>query len=574
MRTWSAVLGGVAILSMAMGAQARVTSIEVSQREAFAGGQEFGEVGAYEKVVGRFHGELDPAEPLNAGIVDLDRAPRNAEGRVEYTSDFFILKPADMAKGNGALFYDVNNRGRKLALGQFNSAPPSGDPTTARDAGNGFLMRNGFTIVWSGWIPGLPDQDHLLRIEVPSVAGARQTVWDEFSFNDRTTQQARLSFPAAPADMEHATLVMRERNTDPPIAVPTQQWEFVDAQTIRLVPAGTAFRIGAIYQLVYQAESSPVAGIGFAATRDFISFLRYRAKDDLGQPNPVAPAGGPLPSRALAHGTSQSGRYVRDFIYRGFNEDEMHRIVFEAVNPHIATGRLFRDFRFAEPNRTLPMGHGNMFFPDASFPWTYESESDPYTGMTDGILARCSARGNCPKIIHTVSDIEYWQSGQSLVTTDPLGRHDVAIPDNVRIYHIADTQHVDFPTMPKGVCALPPNPMDRRPVLRALLMALDRWAKDGTKPPASRYPRLDDNSLVDMAAWRFHVTGVTTPLEPNPRPRLDYGPGYDKGIIGNVLPAILLGGYRVLVPQVDSDGNELGGIRLPDVSVPVATLMG
>jgi hypothetical protein len=161
-----------------------------------------------------------------------------------------------------------------------------------------------------------------------------------------------------------------------------------------------------------------------------------------------------------------------------------------------------------------------------------------------------------------------------LVTTDPLGRHDVAIPDNVRIYHIADTQHVDFPTMPKGICALPANPLDRRPVLRALLIALDRWAKDGTKPPASRYPRLDDNSLVDMAAWRFHVAGVTPPLEPNPRPRLDYGPGYDKGIIGHVLPAVLLGGYRVLVPQVDSDGNELGGIRLPDVSVPVATLMG
>ena len=175
-----------------------------------------------------------------------------------------------------------------------------------------------------------------------------------------------------------------------------------------------------------------------------------------------------------------------------FNEDERHRIVFDAVNAHIATGRLFLDYRFAQPNRTLPMGHTNLFFPDASFPWTYESETDPFTGETDGILARCTTRGNCPKIIHTVSVIEYWQSGQSLVTTDPLGRHDVAVPDTVRIYHIADTQHVDFPTMPKGICALPPNPLDRRPVLRSLLPALDRWAMDGTKPPPSRYPRLDD----------------------------------------------------------------------------------
>src|SRR5690348_16225351 len=243
-------------------AQARVTRIEILRTEPFAGGEAFGTVGAYEKVVGRFHGELDPALPLNAVIVDLDKAPRNAQGRVEYTSDFYILRPADLAKGNGALLYDVNNRANKRALIQFNSAPASNDPATPADAGNGFLMRQGFAVVWSGWLPDLPATNNNLRIEVPTAATAagpiEQTVWDEFLFNDTTTTKARLSFrPVAP---ETAQLLVRERNADAPKAVPADQWEFADPQTIRLKPDGTAFRIGAIYQLVYRAANPPVSG--------------------------------------------------------------------------------------------------------------------------------------------------------------------------------------------------------------------------------------------------------------------------------------------------------------------------
>jgi hypothetical protein len=568
---------GLLVVLTTAAAEARVTRIEISRREPFAAGQAFGTVGAYERIVGRFHGELDPGQALNAGVVDLDKAPRNARGQVEYSSDFDILKPVDLAKGNGALLYDVNNRGNKRALIQFNSAPAGNDPTTSVQAGNGFLMRYGFTVVWSGWIPDLPAAGNALRIDVPTAvtrAGAiEQTVWDEFLFNVEGAMQGRLSFPATTTDTGQATLLVRGRNSEEPTVISPDHWEFVDAQTIRLKPAAP-FRIGAIYQLIYKAANPPVAGIGFAATRDLVSFLRYTAADDAGTPNPLWAGGRPAVDRALAHGTSQSGRYLRDFVYRGFNEDESNRLVFEGINPHVATARLFLNQRFAQPNRMVHIAHGFMFFPDVSFPFAYETQTDPFTGANDGIFARCTARGNCPKVIHTNTGTEYWQSGQSLVTTDPLGGRDGAEPESVRIYHFAGTQHVEAQTMPKGVCGTPVNTVDYRPLLRAVLVSLDRWVKDGVSPPPSRHPRLADGSLVETTAPKVAIPGVTPAKGPNPRPRFDYGPDFARGIIGKTLPVALEDRYRVLVPDVDADGNETSGVRLPDIAVPTATSMG
>ncbi len=309
----------VVLVAMTAAAQARVTRIEINRQEPFAAGQTFGSVGAYERVIGRFHGELDPAQPLNADIVDIDKAPRNARGMVEYSADFYILKPVDLGKGNGALFYEVNNRGGKAALARFNNGARSNDPSTAEHAGNGFLMREGFTVVWNGWMPDAPAGDNALRIEVPAATGAgliEQTVWDEFLFNNKTTKEGRLTYRATSTDKKDATLLVRNRNSEEPAAVPPEQWEFVDARTIRLLPAGTPFRIGAIYQLIYKAANPPVNGIGFASTRDFVSFLRYAAADDAGTPNPLAAGGRPAIARTLSHGNSQSGRYLRDFIYR------------------------------------------------------------------------------------------------------------------------------------------------------------------------------------------------------------------------------------------------------------------
>jgi hypothetical protein len=566
-------LAALLVLLLAGSVEAAVTRVEITRREPFAGGHAFEGAGAYEKVVGRFHGELDPAQPMNRGIVDLDLAPRNARGRVEYAADFYILRPVDLTRGNGALLYDVNNRGRKYALTQHNSGRASDDPDTLEHAGNGFLMRNGFTVVWSGWIPDA-GRTHALGLQVPAARGAsgvlEQTVWDDIQFNTAGVSEAPLTFAAA--DRSSATLFIRERSERTPTPLPAGQWELVNERTVRLLPAGTPFRIGTLYQLVYRAANPPVSGIGFAATRDLVAFLKHERVDGASTANPLATPAGLAIRRALAHGTSQSGRYLRDFIYQGFNEDESGRIVFEGINPHIAAARLFLNQRFAQPER----GAGGLY-PDQSFPFAYETQADPLSGRRDGLLARCEARGNCPKILHTVSSNEYWLSGHSLVTTDSLGRSDGTPPANVRIYHVTGTQHLGGrgAVMPKGVCALPPNPVDVRPVLRAMTLALDAWVKDGTPPPPSRYARVDDGTLVPMERLAFpRVPGLELPVGPTPKERLDYGPEWARGVIGRVLPVTVAPGYTVLVPRVDADGNEVAGLRLPALAVPTATLTG
>ena len=570
---------GAVLASLVATAQARVTQIDIIKRESFAGGQTFGSVGAYEKVVGRFHGELDPKSPLNAVIVDLDKAPRNARGMVEYSADFYILKPVDLGKGNAALFYELSNRGNKGMLARFNDAAGSNDPSTAQHAGNGFLMQQGFTLLWNGWMTGLPAANDALRIELPIAAGPAgpivETVWDELLFNEADAKQARLTFKATSTDKSQATLYVRDRNSEEPAVIAAENWEFVDAQTVRLLPAGTPFKIGAIYQLVYKAANPPIAGIGFAATRDMVSFARYAAADDAGTPNPLAVAGRPALGRALSQGNSQSGRYLRDFIYGGFNEDEAHRLVFEGSIPTVAAGRMFLNYRFAQPGRINPAGHGFMFFPGGEFPFAYENQTDPFTGKSDGIFARCSASRTCPKVIHLNSGTEFWQAGQSLVTTDPSGQRDTTPPDTVRIWSMASVAHQGVtPAMPKGVCAMPYNLTDYRPLMRAALVALDRWVKDGVAPPASRYPRIADGTLAAAVKLDAAIPGLAMAKGPNSKPRIDFGPQIDKGIIADVLPAASRDQYRVLVPIVDADGNETAGLRLPDITVPTGTATG
>jgi hypothetical protein len=546
-------------------AQADVTRIEITRRDTFPG-PGFGAAGAYERLTGRFHGELDPAHALNAGIVDLARAPRNARGRVEYVADLDLLKPVDLARGNGALLYDVNNRGNKRVLVDFNDAPAGNDPTTLEHLGNGFLMRQGFTVVWSGWNAGLPSTNQAMRIDPPQAEGLEQPVWDELLANDRRTARWALSFPAASTDKSRARLTMRYRNGDAPVEIDAAGWTFVDARTIALAD-GRPFEMGVLYQFTYPAANPPVSGIGFAATRDLLSFLRHAQ----GEGNPLA--GGIR--RVLGYGASQSGRYLRDFTWRGFNEDEAGRQVFDAINPHISAARLFLDHRFAQPSRMTTLGYGFEGYPDTRFPFGYHETRDPLSGTEGSLLTRCLARGNCPRVIHTTTGTEYWQSGASLVTTDPQSRRDAPLPASVRVYHLAGTQHIPGATMPPAVCALPPNPVDVRPVQRALLLAMDRWVATGTEPPASRYPRIDQGTLVPFAQWRFPaIPGVQRPVGPSAKIRFDYGPRFDQGLFDVVPPRRLAGDYPVRVPQVDRDGNEIAGVRLPEQAVPLATTTG
>jgi hypothetical protein len=570
---------GLALVAATASAEARVTRIEITKQEPFAAGQTFGSTGAYEKVIGRFHGELDPKSPLNAGIVDLDKAPRNARGMVEYSADFYILKPVDLAKGNGALFYELSNRGNKGILARFNDAAGSNDPSTVQHAGNGFLMQQGYTLLWNGWMSGLPAANNALRIELPVATNPNgpivETIWDELLFNQADVKQARLTYKAMSTDKSEAKLLVRARNTDEPTVVPTDKWEFVDAQTVRLLPAGTPFKIGDIYQLIYKASNPPVTGIGFAATRDIVSFARYATADDAGTPNPLVAAGRPALNRTLSQGNSQSGRYLRDFIYSGFNEDEAHRTVFDGSIPTVASGRTFLNFRFSQVGRINPAGHGFMFFPGSEFPFAYENQTDPFTGKSDGIFNRCNASRTCPKVVHLNSGTEYWQAGQSLVTTDALGQRDTTPPDNVRIWSMTSVAHQGVnPAMPKGVCAMPYNLTDYRPLMRAALVSLDRWVKDGKEPPASRYPRIADGTLVPSVKFNTAIPGFAAAKGANPKPRLDFGPDIDKGIIGKALPVALKDEYRVLVPAIDADGNEKVGLTLPDITVPTGTAMG
>ena len=559
---------------------AEITRIEIASQSPYAGGRAFGAAGPYVRVTGRFHGELDPTHPANRNIVDIRLARRNARGRVEYSADFEILRPADPFKGNGTLFYDVNNRGNKRLIHLLNDVAATNALEAPESAGDGFLMRHGFTLAWSGWIAGLPRAPHLMRLEVPVAVGVEQPVWDEFLFNDARQQEARLSFSAATLEKAKAQLTVRDRNDDTPGVVQPGAWEFLDDGAIRLLPRGTPFRAGALYQFSYRARNPPVAGIGYAATRDWIGFLRYQQRDSAGTANPLGPDGRHKIAVALAHGTSQSGRFLRDMLYRGFNETEDLRVVFEGINPHIASARLYLNYRFAQPNRLYSLGYGFVGYPDAAFPFAYAKQRDPMRRREDGLLERCIERDNCPKILHTVTSTEYWQGGHSLGTTDPLGERDIALPENVRIYHFAGTQHVITPTMPKGVCAMPANgapnvAVDPRPAMRALILALDRWVKGGAPPPASIYPRISDGTLVPAAAQKWPaIPGLPVPRSPNPMAQFEYGVKGTEGIIDTVPPAPLPFRYKVLVPAIDADGNEIAGLRMPEQAVPAATTTG
>jgi hypothetical protein len=578
-------MGFLLFLSLILATEvtAEIVRIEITAQAPFAGGRSFGAAGPYLRIAGRFHGELDPTHPANRTIADVRLAPRNARGNVEYTADFEILRPADAARGNGTLIYDVNNRGNKRILQVLNDAPTGNALDAPAAAGDGFLMRHGFSVAWSGWIAGLaraPGSAQPLRLEVPLAPGVEQPVWDEFLFNDAKQVEARLSFPVATLDKPEARLTLRERNDAAPLAIGPEGWEFLDDGAIRLLPRGTPFRAGVLYQFSYRARNPPVAGIGYAATRDWIAFLRYRDQDRAGTANPLGAEGRHRIEFALAHGSSQSGRFLRDMLHQGFNETEDLRIVFDGINPHIASARLFLNYRFAQPNRAYGMGYGFLGYPDASFPFAYEKQRDPKTRREDGLLERCRARDTCPKVLQTVTSTEYWQGGHSLNTTDPAGEKDLALPENVRIYHFAGTQHVMGPTMPEGVCSAPGNgslntAVDPRPSLRALTLALDRWVKNGALPPPSVYPKLADRTLVSAAALTWPaLPGFAPPRAPNPMAQFDYGARIAEGIIDNAPPAPHPFRYRVLVPAVDADGNEIAGLRMPEQAVPAATTTG
>jgi len=530
-----------------------ITAIEMRDRENFVGGAEFGATGAYTRLNGTAFGELDPAHPGNRGIALLDKAPRNARGRVEYRSDFVILRPTDPVRGNGRILYEVNNRGRIMLFANMCAGAVGNTPKTAAELGNGFPLRLGYSLVWSGWDPGAPKATGL-SLEVPEASNGEKPIVrrirEEFVSGTRlgALPAFRLSHEAATWD---ATMTMRRSQTAPREKMP---FEFVDNRSVRLLPDGALPEPGSIYELHYDATKPRVLGIGFAATRDLISHLRRHGDEVLGR----------AVTHTLAFGISQAGRYLRDHIAQGFNADESGARVFDGVFTHVAgIGRVFHNTPFAQPFRTRTW-HEDHDFPEVEFPFSAATLVDPISGTSDALLR---GEESDPKLIETNTSTEYWQKGASLLHTDPLGTQDVALPAKVRGYLLAGTQHGGKANMPrdKGPCVNPRNWHDPMPAIRALLVALDEWVVTDRAPPDSRLPHIADGTLVPAKEVVLPpVPGLTRPRAAN-----DVTPLPDW-----TQPQAPARAWRALVPQVDLDGNERAGIRLPDIAVPRGTFTG
>jgi hypothetical protein len=557
-------------------AQARVTRIEILSQEPAFGGLSFGTVGPYTKIFARAHGELDPSNPRNALITDINLAPRNSAGNVAYSVDLHIVKPVNAAQGNRRMFYEVVNRGNK-DLDAFNGAG-SNNPAAAADAGTGLLMRLGYSMVWSGWEDeGLvaPGGNRVLaRLPIarhPDGSSVVEHTMNEVIFDNATGMNLNLPYAAATLDKTQARMLVHNHTSFvggplvDRVEVPASVWSYNSDRQVRINrgdPFLSPYDQGAAYEFVYPAKDPQVLGIGLAATRDVVSFLRR----DTSGANPLR---GNI-DYALAYGQSQSGRYLKGFVYWGMNEDEDGRIVFEGILPKISGAHAIElNERFGDTNAT-GRSYQRHLSAKQEFPFTYEVRSDPISGLTDGIFKRCQTTATCPKVAHMDSGNEAYLKPTALVTTDGQGR-DIVLPANVRIYYVGSTQHGPANVAsPTGTCQQLSNPNQHSPILRALWVGLDAWATKGTQPPASKYARVSDGTLV--ASLPQSVQGF--PVIPGVRYTGWYNP-VDL-LDQSTLPPTPVPGksYKVLVPKTDTDGNEIAGIRTVTTQVPLGTYTG
>jgi hypothetical protein len=521
------------MVGAALPANAEVVRVEIAKRADVG-------TSGYEKIVGTIHFAVDPTDPHNRVIVDLDKAATNASRRVEFSADLYILRPRDLARSNGVALVEVSNRGRKGLLSGFSRAQGGLDLATDADLGDGFLTKQGYTLVWVGWQFDVSRRDGLMGLGAPAAAGVSGIVRADFTPNDRageTTVGDLSGYSPVDPNATDTTLTVRDGPYGKAEPIARDRWT-LRGNTLTMTGG---FEPGRTYELAYRSTNLPIAGVGLAAFRDTASWLKY-------QPDALAAA-----RYAYAYGSSQSGRFLRTFLYYGFNNDEKGRQVFDGVMAHIAgAARLSLNERGATPN-TLAM------FSATAFPFADASQHDPITGKTEGLLDNERARQNQPKVFYTNTAVEYWGGGRSaaLIHTSADGKSDITPPDNVRVYFLTGAQH--------GPARFPPristgqqqeNPVEYAWTLRALLVAMDRWVKQGAAPPSSQHPRFSDGTLVRADQIPFPaIPGVQSPR---------IIPGARQG--SKMLP--------FLVPQVDEDGNERAGVRVPEHAVPVATYTG
>ena len=558
---------------------ARVLRVETANCTDVLGGKEFGNAGAYERITGRIYFSLAVNNPHNQRIVDLGNAVNLKKGEVEFSADFIAVQPKDAHKGNGSMLLEVPNRGR----GRILSLVDGGDWDLAADAGDAWLLRSGFTVVSLGWQWDAAGAD-ALRFSAPLAKENGKTITGLLR-GDLMPSKVMAEIPlghlilgdiggseypvAAPDDPRNALTIRDSRNGQRTV-IPRSEWQFAQIVDGKLAPSDRhihlngGFQPGKIYEYVYVVADPVVAGGGFAAIRDFASYAKHDS-------NAVTPA-----ARVYGEGISQNGRFLRDFLYQGFNADQEGRIALDGVLAHVAgAGRGSFNYRFAQPSRDA-QPTSSIFFPTDIFPFTDLPENDPVSGESGGLLDRAVAEKVVPRIFFSNTSYEYWGRVAALIHVSADGKHDAPISDNVRIYHFTGLQHFSGPFPPaKGKLDLlgqqPQSPLPVKYLWRAMIANMDAWVRNGLLPPPSSYPKIADGTLVPLQDYAPPaIPGVNRPHEANQAWRVDFGTNWRDGIL-SIQPPKVSEPFPVLVPQVDADGNERDGVRLPEITVPLAT---
>lgn len=557
-----------------------VERVEVTERQRIADGAPFGSVGAYEKIRGRVWYALDPGAPANAGIADLRLAPRDTRGLVRLSAEFLMLRPAEASRGNGTLLYEVNNRGAIAMLAQLDEALPGNDPSDGADFGNAFLLRQGFTMLWSAWTwdVAADPRERRLILKPPVATSDGNPITGEVAYEivvNAPTEIAGftgiqgLPYPFAHENAPDATLSVRKRPEDQRQIVPRSLWSFVSLPgggTAQQLSLKGGFQPGHLYELTYLARDPVVVGLGMAAIRDLLSYVRHHPFE-----------GAPPPARTLVFGISQSGRLIQTMLLRGLHVDEAGRAVFDGAFVHVAGGgKGSFDYRFALPTRHFSMLEDHAY-PTDYFPFTTTTERDPVTGAEGSVLEQARRLGMVPKLFYVNDSSEYWNRSASLIHTNPEGTSDAPIAPEARVYLIAGAQHYVGGQRSRGIFTNCVNPLNHYRVMRALLLALDRWVRDGTEPPPSTYPRLATGTLVTVSIYKAafpKIPGVMLPESNLRPPRLELGPRFATEGIADIVPPRMGPTFETLVPRPNDDGLDQGGIELPEMLVPLGTRTG
>ncbi|MDD9958807.1 MAG: alpha/beta hydrolase domain-containing protein [Gammaproteobacteria bacterium] len=565
-----------AILALASSLSlAEVTRIEVTDEETLSDSAvDF----SYTRISGVVYFTLDPNDPNNAAVTDIQYAPTNNDGLVEYSADFKLVVPDDSV-ANGGLLYMVNNRGR-------GGTPPE---SSLQDPLSGL----GYTYLLTGWINEIIESPTGLRLHAPIVGSLQDPITGDVRYEVSVTQAANdvniaggghLAYEPSAEGLASASLSERLYLSDPRVPIERSQFDLTVSDSPNsnqkeiVLNVDGGFKPGYIYELIYEAKNPVLAGAGMSGIRDLVSLIRYggAGSDQLAQLD--------LPEieHTVAYGFSQSGRLLRQYMYDGFNADLEQRQVFDGVVPFIAGGGygMFNN-RFAMPTRTNGQ-HSNHLFPNDLFPFTYGDSTDPFTGRTDGILRKARESSTEPKVMHIQTSNEYWIRAGSLPHTNPEGTEDAVLPDGVRFYTIGGSQHGSGNGIPRTATSgqLPPNPGMWNPIGMSLVVAMYDWVAEGKEPPASRYPRIEDDSLVashvddriNRAAWN-RLNGVNHPSAIYKPSHNNYGSRWDEERIIDEHPTASDHLYNALVPAVGADNNDLGHSTIlpPATAVPLAT---